>query len=220
MTIYDEITIIIYLFVLLISVFIGVYYKITKPKEFYYLVILLATTFFVEFVSHYQLFMTRKVAGWLFVLFLPIQYCLLAMYFQKIIKSISVKKWIFVSIPIVVCWNICNSFFFQSFKMLNTYAILLVCLLYCIWSFTYFVQLLQTETDEDLSKNPHFWICTGTLFFYASSFFIIGFIQIIHKGDKELATKLWFLIRVFNIILYSLYAYGLICQIKHRSLHI
>ncbi len=120
----------------------------------------------------------------------------------------------------MLCWNICNSIFFQNFKMLNTYAILLACLLYCIWSFAYFVQLLQNDTDEDLSLNPHFWICTSTLFFYASSFFIIGFIQIIHKGDKELAAKVWVLIRVFNIILYSLYAYGLICQVKHQNLRI
>lgn len=220
MTFYDKIVIVIYLLVLLISVFLGIYYKMTKPKEFYYLVILLIITFLVEFTSHYQLFMTKKVAGWLFAFFLPIQYCLLALYFQKIIKNVKVKKWIFASVPVVICWNACNSIFFQNFKMLNTYAILLACFLYCIWSFTYLVQLLQIEADEDLSQNPHFWICTGTLFFYASSFFIIGFIQIINKGNQELAAKLWFLIRVFNVILYGLYAYGLICQVKHQNLRI
>lgn len=218
MTIYDKIIIMIYLFVLLISVFLGIYYKITKPKEFYYLVILLVITFLVEFVSHYQLFMTNKVAGWLFAFFLPTQYCLLAMYFQKIIKSVKIKNWIIVSIPIVIGWNACNSIFFQSFKMLNTYAILLACILYCVWSIAYFIELLQADTNENLSQNPHFWICTGTLFFYASSFFIIGFIQIINKGDKELAAKFWFLIRVFNIVLYGLYTYGLLCQVKYRNL--
>lgn len=217
MAIYDKIVIIIYLLVLLIAVFLGIYHKITKPKEFSYLITLLIITFLVEFISHYQLFMTKKVAGWLFALFLPTQYCLLAMYFQKIIKSVKIKNWIIVSIPIVIGWSAYNSIFLQNLKMLNTYAILLACILYCVWSIFYFIQLLQTDNDENLSQSPHFWICTGTLFFYACSFFIISFIQLIYKGDRELAAKLWFLIRVFNIVLYGLYAYGLICQIKRQN---
>lgn len=206
-----------YLLIILISVFLGLYYKIGVKREFYYLITLLILTFLVEFTSYTKLLIDNKAISWLYVFFLPAQYVLLALYFKRIIKSTKIKKWIVVSIATLIIWNIYNSIFLQNLKMINTNAILLACILYCIWSIVYFIELLQNDTDEPLSKNPHFWINTGTLFFYASSFFIIEFIQIILKGDKELAAKLWFLIRLFDIILYGLYAYGIICQAKYQN---
>lgn len=213
----EKIVIVIYLLIILICVFIGVYYKVTSKKEFWPLILLLTITLIVESLGYYNLFTAHKIAGWLFPIFLPAQYCLMGIYFKYIIKSRQTQKWIIISIPIMLGWNVYNSIFLQNLKMLNTYAILLACILYCVWSIAYFIELLNSETDEHLAQNPHFWICTGTLFFYSSSFFIIAFILIIDTGDRELASKLWFLVRLFNIILYGLYAYGLICQIKHQN---
>lgn len=215
----DKIATNIYLFIIFISIIIGVYFKMVKRKEFCYLVLLLALTFIVESIANYKILDKSFSRGWIYVLFVPIQYFLLSFYFRQIINSKTIKNYIFISIILIIGWNTYNPIFLYGINNLNYNNILLSCILFCIWSILYFIQLLKTDTNDNISQNSNFWICTGTLFFYSSSFFIIGFIQFIYKEDFKSAEKLWSLIRVFNILLYGLYAYGLICQAKYQNLH-
>lgn len=209
--------VVLYMALIAFCIIIGLYRKATSEYTFFILTLLLGLTFVVESIGYFNLWTKNKIAGWVFLLFLPVQYILYTLYFRNIIKNSVIKKVILISVPVLFLWNICNTIFFQNFLMLNTYAILLGCLLYCTWSSMYLIQLLQDIGDENLAHNPHFWISTGTLFFYSVSFFIIAFIQIINKEDHELASQLWFLIRGLNIILYGLFAYGFICQIKRQN---
>ena len=213
----EIVIVIFYMSLIAFCIIIGLYRKAISEYTFFVLTLLLGVTFVVESVGYFNLWTKNKVAGWIFLLFLPVQYSLYALYFKNIIKNDKIKKTILISVPVLLLWNICNTVFFQSFLMLNTYAILLACLLYCTWSSIYLIQLLRGIGDENLAHNPHFWICTGTLFFYSVSFFIIAFIQIINKEDHGLASQLWFLIRALNIILYGLFAYAFICQIKRQN---
>lgn len=213
----EIVTIALYMALIAFCVIIGLYRKAISEYTFFILTLLLGVTLIVESVGYYNLWTKNKIAGWIFLLFLPVQYLLYSLYFKNIIKNNKIKRVIIISVPILLLWNVCNTVYFQNFLMLNTYAILLACLLYCIWSSIYLIQLLQDIGDENLAHNPHFWISTGTLFFYSVSFFIIAFIQIINKEDQTLASQLWFLIRAFNIILYGLFAYGFICQIKRQN---
>lgn len=84
MSVLDKVLIIIYLFVLFVVSFFGVYYRSNKPKEYHYLVLLIILTFFVEFFSHYSLLFFGKVIGWIFAIFLPIQYFLISLYFRGV----------------------------------------------------------------------------------------------------------------------------------------
>lgn len=214
----ELVVIAIYMSLIAFCIGISLYKKVISDPVFLTLAILLTITLIVESIGYYNILTKNRIIGWLFSVFLPVQYFLYALYFRNIIKSVKIKKAIAISIVFVFVWNICNAIFFQNLKTLNTYAIIIACLFYCAWSSIYLTQLLQTSQTDTLSQNPHFWICSGTLFFYSISFFIIAFIQIINKGNNGLASQLWFLVRVFNIILYGLYAYGFICQTKYQNL--
>lgn len=206
-----------YMLLIAVSIGISLYKGYWKKMPYLPLTAALATTLLVESLGYYNILTKNKVAGWLFPLFLPVQYVLLAFYFRSIIQKKNVRNLILISIPLLLTWNVFNTLYIQSLDWLNTNAILVACLLYCAWSSLYLLQLLESPSREVLWHSPNFWICTGTLFFYSSSFFIISFIHFIFVGNNTLASQVWLLVRIFNIILYGLYVYGFICQTKRQK---
>lgn len=211
-------TVYLYLAVLYLCALIGLYYRSAQKEGMKYLLWVVCCAVIVESIGLYYLKVLRQVAGLVFAIFQPIEYALMAFFFISIIKSPTVSKLIKLSIPLVLIWNVINSLFFQSSKELNTYVLLVVSLLFCGWAVTYLLQLLNNFNDEiSLWRNPYFWACTGVLFFYAGSFFLTCFISFILKNDKETANQIWPINHVLNIIMYSLYAYGFICQAKYQE---
>ena len=94
--------------------------------------------------------------------------------------------------------------------LLQNQAFLLSLFLFFTLSILYLRQLLNK--DEAILENPHFWIVTGLLFFNSSFFFLTSFIKYISFINNELATKLYSINHILNIIYYSLVTYGFICQ--------
>jgi hypothetical protein len=204
--------------VLCLCALVGLYYRGAQKGSMIYLFWLVFITLIVETIGLYYLKVLGKVAGLVYAIFQPVEYTLMAIFFFLIIKSSIIKSIIKISIPFVLIWNIINSLFFQSINGLNTYALLVVSLLFCSWTVVYFLQLLNSFDDEKiLWKNPYFWVCTGVLFFYAGSFFLTCFINFILKNDSVTANKIWPINHMLNIVMYSLYTYGFICQAKYQK---
>lgn len=166
-------------------------------------------TFFTEMVGHYSLYLSpeKKINALLYNIYLPIGYLLLSLFFSKIIEKKMISKVILAFIPIVVAIIIFKSntlFRFYPQLYLFSKATLIV------YSIAYFHQILAEEND--IYSNPHFWTVTGILFFYTGYFFLSGFIIYISQKDLELASKLFTINHLLNIIYYSLVTYGFICQ--------
>ena len=189
----------------------------TGLKNIFWLVVI---TLVVEFIGTYHLIVLRKVAGWIFHLYQPFEYYFIAIYFLSIIISPQIKKIILTSIPVVVLANLLNYLLIQGPNQLSTYTFLVAALLFCAWSFIYFWEMFQnTESiNQNLEHNPHFWICTGILFFYAGTFFQMGFSNIVFENNKEIAQKLYIINHLLNCILYGMITYGFICQSKYQKL--
>lgn len=202
----------IYLFVLTTCFGVSIFLRNILTQQFKYLLFLISITWIVEITGTSYLMNFKKPLSILFHIFQPIEYLLLALFFYKIFLNNFIKKSILLSIPIVIIVSIINSFFLQNIYQFNSYAFLFIAFLLVIWSILYFIELLNNEFSLYVWNNPNFWICTGILFFYAGSFFLMGFITIIYKYNPELASKIYIINHLLNIILYSLYTYGFICQ--------
>jgi hypothetical protein len=164
----------IYTFVLIICVLVGVYHQNALNKPIRYIFWLVSITLLVESVGLYHLKVVHKSVEWLYDSFLFVEYALMALYFRDIIVSISVKKAILISIPLLFFWILISFIFNREIFLWTSFSFLLVAFLLCIYSCVYLRQMLQIHIEDHLSQNPHFWISTGILFFYAGTFFQSG----------------------------------------------
>lgn len=208
-----------YLFVLTVCVLVGLYHRNALTGYFRYLLWLVCIALLlVETVGYYYLAVLKKVATWIFHIYQPIEYALMALYFLGIIENKKIKKLLLVSIPLVLVCNIFNATMGQGWQKLSTYTFLLSAFLFCVWSILYLWQLLHSQFETVIWKNPNFWICTGVLFFYGGSFFQMGLANYISQTDHEMAELLYQLINhLLNVVMYGLFTYGFICQAKSQN---
>ncbi len=209
----------IYTFVLTICVLVGMFHQNALYKPVRYIFWLVCTTLLVELIGLYYLKVVQQHIDWVYDSFLFLEYLLMALYFRDIIISISVKNLINVTIPSVFLWIMLGLIFSGTIFIWTTISFLLVAFLLCIFSCIYLRQMLQVYTEENLSQNPHFWISTGILFFYAGTFFQTGLHKYLTTIDRETANQLYMIINhMLNIILYSLFTYGFICKATYQKL--
>ncbi|MCR9016900.1 hypothetical protein [Aquiflexum gelatinilyticum] len=105
---------------------------------------------------------------------------LLVMYFYKFEISKTAKRYIITTSFLLLLWGIANSVFFQSisivFQFYSFFPISLFILTLCV-RFLYNMLNLRIFKDWNLITLPHFWICTGILFFYVEAIFVFGLYQ-------------------------------------------
>ena len=207
-----EYTFNIYLAILFSSLIIGIYYYKVLSIRIKSLLWLVAFSLLVEIIGwHFKV-------KWIYRFFQPIEYLIIAKYFFKVIQSSKIRKLINVTITLVVVLNMFNIFFYKEFKQLTTYCFLGGAFFLSVWSILYFKQCFKELYETDFAHNPEFWICTGILFFYAGSFFQMGFTNIIYSYNKELAQNLYVINHFLNYIFYVMLTYGFICQAKYQRL--
>ena len=207
----------IYLAVLISCLATGFYYRKILSQGLRLLLWLVLIAAIVEIVGTYHLRFLFITASLIYRIYQPIEYVLLAGYFFTIITSPAKRKLIILSIPVVVLVNLLN-LFANQYQSLGLYAFLLAALLFVIWSIFYFFQLFKSNDGENPAHIPAFWICTGILFFYAGTFFQMGFTNMIYKHNPDLAKKLYVINHLLNCVLYGMITYGFICQSKYRKL--
>ena len=208
-----------YLTVLLICVVVGLYHHKALVGPYRYVLWLVVITIFpVEAVGYYYLHVLQKVATWVFHIYQPIEYGLLALYFYGIIQQPQVRKVILITIPLVLVCNILNATIGQGIDKLSTYTFLLSAFLFCTWAVIYLWQTIQSPNESFILQNPNFWICTGVLFFYGGSFFQMGLANYLGQTNPSIAEFLYQLINhLLNVVMYGLFTYGFICQAKRQN---
>lgn len=181
--------------------------KFTPPIKFISIYVIIC--FITELVGFYTLINSngKQVNINIYKLYSFVEYVLIGTYFFLIIDSKKVKNgiiiWFITAIFLQILIIIFNLLPFHK-------AYLISISLKIIYAIIFHKQLLDTE--ESILSNPNFWIVTGILFFNAGFFFLSGFIMYISSKNLELASKLFSINHLLNIIYYSLVAYGFICQ--------
>ncbi len=204
-----------YLIVLLI-VFINTIRlkKHLQNGSFIYLYWLIIITTLVEGIGFYFLKIIDKPNPWLFKFYNAIEYTLLCCYFLSIFSNTILKISIKISVGFYITYIALGLAFPFDLKILNTYKFLVMAIFVCIWSVIYLRSLLQSDFEMNLWENPHFWINTSFLLFYAGAFLLMSLIFYIYEKDLALAKQLFSINHVLNIFYYSIMSYGFICQSK------
>lgn len=152
----------------------------------------------------YNSFMVLEFGFYLFVL-------------KEIIRSERVKatmQWVVFSFLLIA---IVNLLFFEGAKDFNSVNYSLGCLLIVLYCVSFFYELFTLPESVDLIREPSFWIISGLLFHYSTSFPLMGMLNFLSGLPPFLMEGLYLWLTWTNILLYSLFTIAFLCRIRIRN---
>jgi len=153
-------------------------------------------------------FVSRSIRNyWIYNVFTTIEFVFYSYLFYLHLKKPVFKKIVVWFIPVFVLLVILNILFKQGFnKTFNTYTFLLGSFFIVIFCCCYFYEsVLPENIDQQLSKQPFFWISSGLLIFYLGSVIINALFEYLRSNDLQAqGVKIYGIINhSLNVILYG-----------------
>lgn len=150
----------------------------------------------------------------LFILHLlvPLGFVFLVLYYRSILKNFLDQSILLVTGVCFVSFSIINSSFFQSFRVFNSNALTIECILILILSLSTYMLFLNKElgnrnNQSTLSIN---WINSGLFIYHASTLLIFYFGEYITSNiGLELSRYTWVVHSFFSVIMYFCFWRGL-----------
>jgi hypothetical protein len=174
---------------------------------------MLLITLSVETFAHFWM----RENTWLFNIFIGFEFIFYFWLYSGQIESRLLKKTFLLFIPIFVIVALLNIFFYQGLYKFNTYTHSFGSILISVCAISYYKQLLNNDSPQPLTKVPMFWIGTGLLVFYACNIFFTGLFHYILSVSMSLATQLFTIVQILNIIMYSLFTVGIVCSAMRQK---
>jgi len=202
----------IYLTILFISLVLSIFsYK--KDKALYLFPFLLSAALLSDLVAT-----VLKYFGFnyffLYHIYLPIEYSLLAYYFYLTIRNVRVKRAILYSIPMFIVFSLMFSLEVVLISKYPNFQTNIECLLLVVWA-TIAIFTIEVKEDVSILSLPVFWICVAILIYQCGIFTFTGMFNYLLKSKSDLFERLRSYHIVFNCILYTLYSIAFICS--HRT---
>ena len=202
---------IIYLFLLISSWFISIWCKKNDPaiRIFPWL---LSVSLLTELIVNILYHVYHTEYNFIYHIYLPIDYCFLAIYFIKTNNKKWIKHLILVSI---LLYAILSVFISYSVTPLNQHPGLSFNIegaLLITWSI---LTLFSVDVNPavSISKQPVFWICFGLLLFHAGIFFFNFVYAYIDTHKSDMANELHQLvIKNLNYCLYIFFSVAFLCS--------
>jgi hypothetical protein len=171
-----------------------------------------------EIVGHFL--QSRGIRNhWLYNLFNPCFYILLAIIYRRVIENPSAKKVIGFFYVVFPLFILANSFFIQGIDSLQTLTIVIGGSFIIVLSCTYFWQLYQSESTETISRDPFFWFSFGFILYFGGTLPYLGMLNYLWKLSEEF-TRFYFVYfyNVFSIVLNLLVTIGFLCRRSYPKL--
>ena len=178
--------------------------------------IFLIVTFFVELTSNW-LAIHRGSNVELSNIYLIFNFSFYLFFFKKIVNNRSVKKTIIVIAMFFIFLSVMNILYWQKIDQWNSISYSFGSLLVIVLSSYYFFELFRNPKAKKLSKEPAFWICSGLLFFYTSSFPFLGLNNFLRNMPQVMVEQLGFILMLLNIMLYLLFTIAFLCRLNFRK---
>ncbi len=150
----------------------------------------------------------------LYHIYLPIEYSLLAYYFYLTIRNVRVKRAILYSIPIFIVLSLMFSLEIVLISKYPNFQTIIECLLLVTWA-TIAIFTIEVKEDVSILSLPVFWICVAILVYQCGVFTFTGVFNFLLDTKPELLEKIKPYHIVFNCIIYTLYSIAFICS--HRT---
>jgi hypothetical protein len=184
--------------------------------HFRYLAWLIVVTWLVESIGLYLMNQDQN-SNALFHVYQPVEYALLCGYYRPLFPP-AIRRLITGSAVGFGIFCVANVIWLQPLQTPNSNAFMLEAVLLVGWSVYYLYLLLQQDELPSLWVIPEFWISTGLLFFYGGAFFLMGLLNYLMTTNVALASRLYIINHLLNIILYGLYSVGiLLCRTTRQT---
>lgn len=162
----------------------------------------------------------KDVKGYDFVfhIYQPVEYSLLALFYYSLIRRPLVKKAILLSIPVMLLFSIFYYSYGSGVFFGADFLDFFVCAFFvCIWVVVFFLELLRSEENFNLVSYPAFWINAGNLLFYGGCLVVMGVYFYVQKSDPGTVRQLLKVNHYLNLVLYFLYIVGFLQPIKWKK---
>lgn len=194
------------LFILAPIIFLVVRYRLLRAEGkvlLYYLLI----DALVSLVSSVLAF--KHVTNLPLYHFATIAETVILLYFFYLILRVTIAgkfvKWMLLLFPVL---GIFNMLFLQHIYAFNSYMLSLQSMIVIALCFTYW---LTRENEKNLkwTSVPLNWILAGLLMYFASSFVLLTFSNIIITASKHISILIWNIHATLSIIMYGMLCAGI-----------
>jgi hypothetical protein len=181
-------------------------------RVYYWFIPLISLAIVVQVLG--DVLKANNVKGYSFVfhIYQPLEYVLLASFYYRLLKNRWAKKSIVLSVVAMIGFSVIYySSNYHSFYGADFIDFCVQSVFISVWVIIFFGELLRSQEQLNLAKYPAFWINSGNLLFYAGCLFVMGLYFYLHKTDEKLANDLLQINHYLNLILYLLYSIAFIC---------
>lgn len=163
--------------------------------------VLMGLALLVEVLS---LTLSKKSLNTVFIfhIYAPIEYGLLAWVFIKTSFDRKGQKALYLSIVLVCLLAVANLLFWQSYNELNTNVIITSSIALVVVSVLSFFRILNKMVYTKIEKSSFFWINIGVLIYFSSSIVLFVFGDWLTQLDLEFSINVWLIHIFFNTIQY------------------
>ncbi len=192
----------------IIALLTCIFFKIKKRnKLFYYFIPFLFLTVTVEFLGRWGNFTKGFGKLGMYNVFTAFEFIFYTYLFYAHFKRLLFKRITLLFIPLYISSVVVNLIFIQGLnKTFHSYTFLLGSFFIVIFCCCFFYEsVLPDKIDEQLSKQPFFWICSGLLIFYLGSVIINALFEYLSSNDLQVeGRKIYNIInRTLNVVLYT-----------------
>jgi hypothetical protein len=128
-------------------------------------------------------------------------------YKKKAFRQISL-----LFIPLILAFALLNTFFWQGLnKNFASYTTLFGSFFIVLFAcFFYYESILPEQIDNQLARQPFFWICSGLLIFYLGSVIVNALFEYLVYNDlaKQGVRIYLIILHSLNVVLYSSFCIG------------
>jgi hypothetical protein len=154
---------------------------------------------------------------WLYNIYYYIRFPLLSLIYLQLLVTPVLKKIIIgflISLPL---WFAISFYYIGGFYKLHTPTMLAGSVAVVYMSTSYLYELLRYPDEDSLFRKPFFWISTGLLFYFLGIVPYIGSINYLVKKHMDLAMRLYYIIYILNVVMYTLFVVAFISTWSRRK---
>lgn len=199
----------------IVALFVGIY-KFTRIKDVVYkrFVYFLALTVLVEITGIVATELKKfELNTTIYNNYLTIEFCFYLYLVQSQIRRKIIRKsalWIIVGYGVIGFTN--NVLLQGKSDSFSSMSYSLGCFFIISFLLYYFYELMLYPSSTTLKNQPSFWVCSGLLFFYTSTFAVFGLTNFISHLPNIVYNGISIFITITNIVLYSMFSIAFVCQ--------
>ncbi len=199
-----------------------IFYIQKRDKIQLYFIPFLFATVIVEIVGLNWVSLKAKGKYPMYNIFTMLEFLFYGFLFYKNLNKPTFKKIVLLFIPSFAFLAILNMMFIQGINItFNTYTFLLGSFFIVVFCCLYFYEsVLPDQIDQQLSKQPFFWVCSGLLIYYLGSVIINALFEYLINNDLRLEGQRIYKIinHSLNVILYSSFCIAFYLCPNHKKI--